>query len=228
MFQVKPNYTGSPGTNQYFISLGPITGLPENAINIYHTSAGNLVCEVYDYRGLILVSMSSAWSPTSGTTYELELNIDIGDGWQLDTGATRLFVDGTQLGSTNTSIGSKHLNNYRNRDVQYINLCTDRTHTFTSNHSISELIIFKAVQHTGNYSPANFAFADSTDYRTITDITGEVITIDTAFDITINTAIHYLAFTDFSLVTTAQRDYGFIADTADGFTYDDSAAYVIS
>ena len=225
--KVKPNYSGSPGTNQYFFSAGPMSGMPNNTINIYHNSSGNLVTEVYDSSGIIIVSISAAWSPTSGNTYELEFNMDIGDGWQFDTGASRMFVDGVQHGSTNSSIMSKHAGTLRSRFVEYINLGTDRTHSYSANHSISEIIIFKAIQHTSGYTPSSFVFTDPRDYRTITDITGDVITIDSAFDITINTSIHYMRFSDYDQSADENKFWAYVSNSNDGFSYDDSGSYVI-
>ncbi len=226
--RVKPNYSGSPATEQHFVAIGN-PGDFNNLINIYHTTAGNLVAVIYGAAGNQIVSISGAWSPSSGTSYEIELNFDLGNGWFEDTGATRLFVGGTQHGSTSTAIGSKRDATNRTRLVQYVILGSDRTNIKTSDFSVSEFAIFKSVQHTSGYSPSLFSFAESSDYRTITGISSNTITIDSAFDITIDTSKHYMAFADYpdlALSPTNQRFWGNIAPTEDGFE-DGTTAYVI-
>lgn len=227
-FRIKiiPSYSGSPASNQYFLSIGDLSGLDKNTINIFHNTSGNLIAEVYDELGNKIVMISGAFSPTSGTTYEIELNLDMSNGYLFRSGASRLFLDGTQVGSTSTTILNKRQKRYRTRDFQYINLGTDRLHSVDANFSISEFIIFKAVQHTANYTPSSFVFTDPRDYRTITNITGETITIDSAFDITIDTSKHYLRFTDYDLASVEQKFWAFIAPDLDGFD-DGGLPYVI-
>lgn len=224
--KVKPNYSGTPGTDQYFVSIGNPSGLNANVINIYHTSAGLLKAEIFAYNETNIVTISNSWSPTSGTTYEIEFNFDLGNEYIFDTGASRLFVDGTQVSSTNTSIGCIGLNNNRTREVIYINLGSDRTLTKTSNFSIGEFIIFKTIQHTSNYSPSAFPFADYSDVRTISNISGETVTIDSPFDITLDTSRHYLAFADYNQASASQKFWAYICDT-DGQFDDESNAYII-
>jgi hypothetical protein len=68
---------------------------------------------------------------------------------------------------------------------------------------------------------------DST-FRTITDITTDTITIDTAFDVTISTSgNHYIRFADFNDVVESQKLYAFIGDSSDQLFDDGSDSYVI-
>jgi hypothetical protein len=225
--RVKPNYTGNPATDQYFVSIGN-TGDLSNLIHIYHSSAGNLTAQIYSEAETQILSISSAWSPTSGTSYEIELNYNLGTGLLSDSGSTKLFVGGTQLGSTNTATGKRSDSSIRTRHVQYITLGSDRTNIKTSNFYIQEFAIFKSVQHTTTYTPALFDFAESSDYRTITNISGNTITIDSAFDITIDTSKHYLAFADYEDLSSSPLDQKFWGSVSEEEGFDDGTSpYII-
>lgn len=223
--KVTPLYSGTPANDMFFLSVGKL-GDFSNAIEIYHDTNGDLIARVFSENETELVNISSAWSPTSGTTYELELNVDLGNGLVGQTGATRLFVDGVQHGSTDTTAQSSINGTLRTRDNTYINLGTDITHTAVSNFEIEEIIIFKSVQHTSGYTPADFNFTDTKDFREITNVDGNEITIASAFDVTIDTSKHHIIFSDYGDVTSAQLFWGYIAPDA-GFA-DTSIDYTIS
>src|SRR3990167_888374 len=102
-FKLTPNYSGTPSTQKTFFGISQAFSNLNNLIQLNQLiTTGNLAVAFYDSTG---VAMSSAdlgnWSPTSGTEYEFELNYDF------TSGATRLFIDGTQKGSTITSTGTR-------------------------------------------------------------------------------------------------------------------------
>lgn len=136
-FTVVPNYSGVPGSNSVLFSLSPIA----NEIYLRHNSAGgNLILVVRDSGSSFLINNTlGSWLPTSGQAYEFELNLDI------TNGATRLFIDGTQSGSTITTTGTRTAST-----VLYVG-------SLSSGQGIdakfNDIIVYEAVQHTADYTP---------------------------------------------------------------------------
>lgn len=140
-FKLTPNYNGSPSTHQYFLALCKAASDNDNLIQIRHLTTGDLTILIRDQNGNAVQTFSSAWSPTLGTEYEIELNFDI------TTGATRIFIDGSQLGSTGTATGT------RDSGIGLFRIGSDNGGSLTSNFEIDDLIYFNSVQHTSNYTP---------------------------------------------------------------------------
>lgn len=141
-FRVKPNYTGSPSTNKTFYSEAKANNDTTNAIAIQHTNGGDLIVAIKDSSDASIFSTAfAAWSPTAGVTYEIELNYDI------TTGASRLFVDGVQQGSVDTSTGT------RDSNIGIIRVGSNPAANHTSDFNIDKIIIFNTMQHTLNYTP---------------------------------------------------------------------------
>ena len=92
--RIAPNYTGAPAANRAICVITRADAQDENQIFIDHQVTGNLRLRVWDGSGIQQIVWTAAWSPTSGQTYEIELN------WDFTTGATRIFIDGVQLGTT--------------------------------------------------------------------------------------------------------------------------------
>lgn len=141
-FKVIPNYTGSPVTQQVFIDIFQTDGIYRNRISIYHGTGGNLWIRIRDQNSTTKVNQGYTWSPIANTEYEIELN------WDGTIGATRLFIDGVQLGPTNTTtfirndliglmrIGANYNLSEQNPDFE-----------------INDMLIYSIVQHTANYTP---------------------------------------------------------------------------
>lgn len=142
-FKLTPNYNGTPASDRSLISIGT-PGSGNNHILIRHlTGTGNLYVYIYDNTGVVRVNLNcGAWSPTSGTEYEIELNFN------LTTGATRLFINGTQFGGTNTGTGT------RDNTFTTIAVGSNINGSQTSNFEINDLLIFSHVKHTANYTPS--------------------------------------------------------------------------
>lgn len=135
-----PNYSGSPAANRVLFYAGALAAIA-NRGGVVHTSGGgiqlvfdnNLGSNIFNYTG-------PAWVPTSGVSYEFEMNFDV------LTGASRLFIDGVQYGVTQTATGT------RTTPSEFW-LGTDRLQTATANGTFDNLLIFDSVQHTSNYTP---------------------------------------------------------------------------
>jgi len=135
-----PNYSGTPATNQFIIEVYNAAGALNNRIRISHTTDGNLAASLYNSVSGRIINIVGAFSPTSGTSYEIEFNYDI------TAGASRLFLDGTQTGSTAGETG------VRSSSISYFRVGADFNGNGASNFSIEEFILFSDVQHTANYT----------------------------------------------------------------------------
>jgi hypothetical protein len=138
---IEPNWSGSPASNQFIISNGQGASSNNNLIRIYVTTAGNLTVSISNSAGTTIGTISGAWSPTAGVIYEIEYNFDI------TAGASRLFVNGTQLGSTSTNTGTRDAN------IGLLRIGSDVFAGQTSNFKIHDVLIFDSVQHTTDYTP---------------------------------------------------------------------------
>ena len=133
-------YTGAaPAANELFL-ITKESGSQLNLIRLYHTGT-LLFWQIFDQAGSPIVSQAETFSPVADTTYEIELNID------LNTGATRLFINGTQLGTTHTGTGTRDAN------IGLLRIGSDRSGIQKSNLYLEDFIVFSAVQHTTNYTP---------------------------------------------------------------------------
>jgi hypothetical protein len=141
--EVRPNYNGIPATTQNFLTISKAHGDNDNAVWIKHLSGtGNLNTQIRDATGGIIASITwGAWSPVSGTPYDIELN------WDITTGATRLFINGVQFGATNVATGTRDAN------IGLFRIGSDINGADTSNFTMEGILIFSTVQHTSNYTP---------------------------------------------------------------------------
>lgn len=138
-FWMKPNYSGAPGVHQLmYFSASP--GGDANYIDILHLSTSNLRFYLKTSAGVNIFTIQAAWLPTAGTWYHIEANYDI------TTGASRLFVNGTQHSTTATATGTRTATS----EVFRIGKTTLTT---AQNHHLDELQIYDAVQHTAGFTP---------------------------------------------------------------------------
>lgn len=141
-FTVTPNYSGTPAATQVFFRIDKANGDTTNEVLIAHKDDGTLLLRIQNSVDASIIDASmGAWSPVSATEYEFEINYDI------TTGATRLFIDGIQTGSTETGTGT------RDDNIGLIRIGANITGTTTSNFLFDNLIIFSTVQHTEDYTP---------------------------------------------------------------------------
>lgn len=139
---LKPGYTGAPGAQQNIFFTNTPTSFV-NRVSIWHTSSGMLQAYINNSAGSLIAGLSSAWSPTSGQWYHIELNFDV------TAGASRLFVDGTQLGATSAGTGTRS-----STATRMIVGGTNTAPGANSNFVADELLVFDAVRHTATFTPA--------------------------------------------------------------------------
>lgn len=138
-FKWTPKYSGA-GSFQYLFTITESAGVSNNRIRIYHQNT-LLFISIQDQSGGSIVSLAETFSPIAETPYEIELN------WDLTSGATRLFVDGDQLGSTQTGTGT------RSAAIGLVRLGKDLNLNGNADFLIDDVLIFDTVQHTSNYTP---------------------------------------------------------------------------
>jgi hypothetical protein len=136
-FWISFGFTGSsPGAQQIFDS-NKDTGTGNRIwIALNGTS---VFAYVYNSAGSAIAVISGTHSPTAGVWYHFELNYDA------TAGATRLFIDGAQVGSTATGTGT------RTGTANILRIGTDAA--TTQDFSVDELILYDTVQHTGTFAP---------------------------------------------------------------------------
>lgn len=144
-FKMTPNFSGAPGVYMGIFCITKATTLVTNCVQFIISNAGNLFLQIYDQSDVLKVNLNCGiWSPTSGVEYEFEINYD------LTSGASRVFIDGVQFGSTSTATGT------RSSDIGLLRIGNYPSPTQTSNFKIDDLMIFSTVQHTANYTPASY------------------------------------------------------------------------
>ena len=141
-FNLTTSYSGNPTSITRFVWISNRssdkfgnTGNNNNDIDFVHNTNGTLGFAIKNTVGGVIASQFlPIWAPVAGTVYEFEFN------WNLTAGATRLFIDGTQHGSTNTGTGVRV-------SAQHI-LIGGVTNMLCYLDHIS---VYKTPQHTTNY-----------------------------------------------------------------------------
>jgi len=103
-FRLTPNYTTSFAGNTVFVNIGTVGSDAANAIWLFHAAADKTIrLRIKDSSNANIFPDASlgVWTHVQYKEYIFELNIDI------TTGATRLFIDGIQQGSTLTGTGTR-------------------------------------------------------------------------------------------------------------------------
>lgn len=141
-FEFYPNYTGLPISTLSFFSIHKQNGNVSNLIFLNHNTAGNIILSIYNSSSIgIIASVNlGKWNQILYQKYEFELNYD------LTLGATRLFIDGIQFGSTQTGIGT------RDSNIFLLKIGADYNGVNRINGFFDNLIFFSTVQHTANYT----------------------------------------------------------------------------
>lgn len=139
--QFTPDYTGSPATAQRLFYSGTSTLGDTGRCDVVHLSNGNLALNVHDANGGVTSLPYGAWSPTSGTEYEIlaEMNYTTGD--------HRIFVDGVKLGEDTLDTGSRHWG------AAIMRVGVDFDETGVPDFKIRNLVIYNATQETADYTP---------------------------------------------------------------------------
>lgn len=139
-FKYTPAYAGYPTATATLFQLVNSSG-NANKLQIYHMSSGSLKVGIYDNSGTLIfdTTLLSTWlnGASANVEYEMELN------WSPT--ATRMFVNGTQLGATITTDISS-----RTGTCSRINIMSA---SGGSTFSIRQMQLFNTVQHTTTYTP---------------------------------------------------------------------------
>lgn len=137
-----PNYSGTPSARSIF-GISKAYNDPANRLQLSHI-LGQLQIVITDsVNTSIVIANLGAWSPTAGVTYEIELNWNIQPGF----GVTKLYVDGTQFGATQTGTG------VRDANIDWFSVGTDYGGTINPDCEIEDFIVFSSPRHTSNYTP---------------------------------------------------------------------------
>lgn len=138
---LSPNYAGTPDSRQVSCFILRDHSDPKNAMGFFHKEGdGTLRITALNSAGSIIFSSSlGVWAPVAGKFYSIELN------WDITAGATRLFVNGTQFGSTVTSTG------VRDGNINLLRLGSNDTALQTSDFKLDNVTVFPTVQHTENF-----------------------------------------------------------------------------
>lgn len=144
-FKYTPNYSGSPGGDRTFFTISNSTISTANLIHLRHLSSGGIQLLLKDGGDVsqIVVDLG-AWVPVLGTEYVFELN------WDATTGATRLFIEGIQHGSTQTATFS------RSTSINNLVVGSNYNGADSSNFEIDDFAYYTTVQHTINYTPTPY------------------------------------------------------------------------
>jgi len=165
-FKVTPNYSNAPSGDRWFFCIAKANNDIKNVIQLRHSNSGAyLRLHVYDKDGNFVVEhLFGQFLPVAGTEYEVEVN------WDLTSGATRIFVNGIQNGSTcvNTCLRDSNIGLLRIGGNHSVASST------YSNFKIDDFQVFSTVQHTSNYTPEAIPenpYADDspTIYKTLGD-----------------------------------------------------------
>lgn len=137
-FKFTPDYSGVPGSNQWIFNDVATSGFA-NDFQLYHSGSGNIQLFVREGSSVFISVVLGSWLPTSGQEYEFEVDYDF------TNGETRVFIDGTQLGSLTTSTGTRSSNG------RFI-LGAEWSESTPFDGLFDDVIIFDSVQHTTNYT----------------------------------------------------------------------------
>jgi hypothetical protein len=142
-FKHTPDYSGIPATTVFLMTISQSASNTKNLITLYDDSVGHLYLIIKNYLDAFIIPTVDlgSWNPTSGTEYEFELN------WDITGGATRLFINGVQKGTTQTQTG------IRSGAIGILNIGAKYNGDFRADAYFNDIEIFSTVQHTANYTP---------------------------------------------------------------------------
>lgn len=137
----KPEYSDAPSQHQYIMQWR--NGGIENNIQVLQNTNRFIQAWIRDGVGNNILATASfgVFNFVAGQTYEIEFN------WDCDLGEHRMFIDGIQLGSTQSGTGT------RDGRVDQFDFGVYYNNLGQPNFSIDEFIYFNAVQHTSDYTP---------------------------------------------------------------------------
>lgn len=143
-FKYTPNYTTAPSTNINIVSITPSSGNNNRILLTNSPSGNNVRLIVSNSTGATVVNtqpIGPAWQPTSGTTYEFELN------WDSTIGIFRLFINGVLHGTYNAGAYT------RTGTADILTIGATPNVYNAADASFDDVVLFSTVQHTSGYTP---------------------------------------------------------------------------
>lgn len=141
-FLVTPNYSGTPAATMTFFTTNESAASNNNELVIFHQAGtGELRFNQRNAIGVSEVSFGAVWNPTSGTTYEIEVN------YNFTTNKTRMFVGGNLHSSDLATSGT------RSSAIGHFVIGTNWQESTVSNFGIEDILVFDHPQHIANYTP---------------------------------------------------------------------------
>lgn len=147
-FEFRFDYESTITSPATLLTITKAAGDNDNLIRIDYTSAGNIVLTIRDSGGSAIINgvtvgnVGTLLNGVSGFVpqFHIELN------YSLTVGATRVFINGKQLGSTITSTGT------RDTSIDLIRINADEGGTQSSTGTgYRNLRIYNTVQHTADF-----------------------------------------------------------------------------
>jgi hypothetical protein len=180
---VTPSYSGNAplGTSGIFlVTKTVLSGDVNSSMILYHNTNGALTLVVRDSSGVTKINVIViTWSPVANTEYEFELNYDF------TAGATRLFIDGVQQGSTITTTLTRSA-----ADLVYLSISGNIQYTNFGSFRFDNIAIFNTVLHTSNFAgelPHTYG-EQSANLMEFQDSTGlPLLTVGPAGQLNVNT-----------------------------------------
>lgn len=142
-FKYTPNYTTAPSQNVDICVLRASSGAADRIVFTHSPSGNTLRIAVNNASGSTVIGTStiigSAWTPTSGQTYEIELN------WEPTAGTVRVFIDGTLHGSLSPGAWTRGTN------ATVLSIGASTVSYNVADASFDDVLYFNAAQHTATY-----------------------------------------------------------------------------
>jgi len=148
-FKFTPNYSGTPASQQNMVCISQAAGNDNNLIMLRHRATnGTIQVIIYTSAAtFITIAETGVYNATAGVEVEFELNFDV------VAGATRLFLNGNQLGATIVSTG------IRSTTIGLLRIGSNTTAATTIDGEINDLILYDTPQHSSNYIPEVYGIA---------------------------------------------------------------------
>ena len=140
-FRVQSGFNSTPSSVEYLFTHKKSTSSTAGQLSLYLTTSSDLIIYAKDSAGETQFStILGKWYPTVGSTYVIEVDYDF------DAGATRVFINGSQIGATINAAFS------RGTGVDVFRVGSNWNATGATNFKFDDLLLFDAVQHTANHS----------------------------------------------------------------------------
>lgn len=146
---IVPTWTGSAPSTYGFFAVANAPANNSNLVKLVLVGT-SIIASIYDSTGTIIDSISGTFSATAGQEAIFALQIDA------VTGASKLFVDGVQVGSTGTNTGT------RTNVSTICRVGSDNNGSLPADYEVTYFRIFNTVEDISSFIPG----FEPTDYDT--------------------------------------------------------------